>query len=185
MVRTTTARDDPAARDALADLYARHGRAVWAAAYGRWLDADLAMDVAHEAFLRYWDSAGEAGGTAIRDPRAWLVRVARNLAEDARKSSFRRNGTQPPGELHGLRAAGVAPLEALARAELGERVRGALGELPAADREILTLRYALDYGSGAIAEALGIRVAAVHMRLSRARQRLGERLEALGVTGAP
>jgi RNA polymerase sigma-70 factor (ECF subfamily) len=56
-----------------------------------------------------------------------------------------------------------------------------LSELPAADREVLTLKYALDYESTAIAELLGINTAAVHMRLSRARQRLAERLTEQGV----
>jgi RNA polymerase sigma-70 factor (ECF subfamily) len=49
--------------------------------------------------------------------------------------------------------------------------------LPPADREILTLRYALDYNTGEIADLLAINATAVHMRLSRARQRLAERLK--------
>ena len=57
--------------------------------------------------------------------------------------------------------------------------------MPKDDREILTLRYALDYNTDAIADTLGIKVAAVHMRLSRARQRLADRLEANGVHHAP
>ena len=56
-----------------------------------------------------------------------------------------------------------------------------LDEMPQADREILTLRYALDYTTEEIAEALAINATAVHMRLSRARQRLAERLKAQGV----
>ena len=54
-----------------------------------------------------------------------------------------------------------------------------LEELPTADREILTLRYALDYDANTIAERLDIAVTAVHMRLSRARQRLAEKLSSL------
>jgi RNA polymerase sigma-70 factor (ECF subfamily) len=53
-----------------------------------------------------------------------------------------------------------------------------------ADREVLTLKYALDRDAAEIAEALGVNVAAVHMRLSRARQRLAGRLTAAGVAGA-
>ena len=54
-------------------------------------------------------------------------------------------------------------------------------QMPEPDREILTLRYALDYNTGEIAEMLSINATAVHMRLSRARQRLAERLKAEGV----
>ena len=57
--------------------------------------------------------------------------------------------------------------------------------MPKADREILTLRYALDYDTEAIAETLDVNAAAVHMRLSRARQRLADRLHANGVHHAP
>ena len=53
--------------------------------------------------------------------------------------------------------------------------------MPQADREILTLRYALDYKTGEIAELLSINATAVHMRLSRARQRLADRLKAQDV----
>ena len=75
-------------------LYARHSREVWALAYARWMDADLALDIAQEAFLRLWKH-WEAGEADLQNPRAWLLRVARNLAEDYAKSSFRRNGTTP------------------------------------------------------------------------------------------
>ena len=184
MLRSPPLLYGPERQARVAELYARHGREVWAVAYGRWLDADLAMDVVHEAFLRYWKAADEAGGLPIQNPRAWLLRVARNLAEDTAKSAFRRNGTQPPDQLGAVRGPEFAPLEAMARAELFTRVREVMAELPTPDREILTMKYALDYESAAIAEALGIQVAAVHMRLSRARQRLGEKLAAHGVTRA-
>ena len=58
-------------------------------------------------------------------------------------------------------------------------------QLPQADREILTLRYALDYNTGDIASMLAIKESAVHMRLSRARQRLADRLTARGIKAAP
>jgi RNA polymerase sigma-70 factor (ECF subfamily) len=174
----------PAARrDAFEALYQRHGREVWAVAYARWMNADTATDLTQEAFLRLWRKWGE--GEEIRSPRAWLLRVARNLAEDHAKSAFRRNGTRPPEALNGVPAGGPLPLDRLEREETFARLREGLGELPEADREILTLRYALDYNTGEIAEALEINAAAVHMRLSRARQRLAERLRAHDVGPPP
>jgi RNA polymerase sigma-70 factor, ECF subfamily len=175
-------RDPPAGDPRRAEfdaLYARHGREVWAVAYARRLDADLALDVAQETFLRLWKQ-WEAGD-AIANPRAWLLRVARNLAEDHAKSAFHRNGTQEPGVLNGAPSAEPPPLERLARAETFARIRAVLDELPPADREVLTLRYSLDYDAERIAELLGIAASAVHMRLSRARQRLADRLTAQGV----
>ena len=67
-------------------LHQRHSREVWALAYARWMNADTAMDVTQEAFLRLWKQ-WEAG-EEILNPRAWLLRVARNLAEDIAKSAF-------------------------------------------------------------------------------------------------
>jgi RNA polymerase sigma-70 factor (ECF subfamily) len=81
-----------------------------------------------------------------------------------------------------LRSHEPVPLDTLVEQEQFARVRALLAELAEPDREILTLRYALDYGSAEIAEVLGINTAAVHMRLSRARQRLAERLTAEGVS---
>jgi RNA polymerase sigma-70 factor (ECF subfamily) len=138
------------------------------------MDSDLAMDVTQEAFLRLWKQ-WEAGDD-IQNPRAWLLRVARNLAEDYAKSAFRRNGTQPPEMLNGVRSSQPQPAETLEREELFAQLRAILEELSQADRDILTLRYALDYDANAIADILSVNVTAVHMRLSRARQRLAERL---------
>jgi RNA polymerase sigma-70 factor (ECF subfamily) len=90
-------------------LYQQHSREVWALAYGRWMDADLALDVTQETFLRLWKQ-WEAG-EEIQTPRAWLLRVARNLAEDYAKSAFRRNGTQPPEMLGGVRSSQPLPAE--------------------------------------------------------------------------
>jgi RNA polymerase sigma-70 factor (ECF subfamily) len=165
-------------------LYERHSREVWALAYARWMNADTAMDVTQEAFLRLWKQ-WETGGEAILNPRAWLLRVARNLVEDHAKSAFRRNGTHPPQTMNGVQAHAPLPLENLEREETFAQLREVMEQLPKADREILTLRYALDYNTGEIADLLAINATAVHMRLSRARQRLAERLKAQGVEYMP
>ena len=168
------------------DLYQRHSREVWALAYARWMDADMAQDIAQEAFLRLWKH-WETGKTGedIQNPRAWLLRVARNLAEDYAKSAFRRNGTIPPQLMNGVHSKELPPLETLERQEAFAQLRAILDELPPADRDILTLRYALDYDAQKIAEILEINATAVHMRLSRARQRLADRLTAQGMQTIP
>lgn len=150
-------------------------------AYARWMDADLALDIAQEAFLRLWKH-WEAGEEKIENPRAWLLRVARNLAEDYAKSAFRRNGTCPPQLLNGVQAHQQLPLDSMEQAELFAQIRSTLEELPEGDRDILTLRYALEYDAAKIAELLEINATAVHMRLSRARQKLADKLTAQGTT---
>jgi RNA polymerase sigma-70 factor (ECF subfamily) len=164
-------------------LYQRHSREVWALAYARWMNADTAMDITQEAFLRLWKQW--ESGEEILNPRAWLLRVARNLAEDYAKSAFRRNGTHPPQTMNGVRSHDPLPLEQLEREETFGQLRDMLDQLSKEDREILTLRYALDYDTNQIAEVLAIKTTAVHMRLSRARQRLADRLKAQGVGQNP
>ncbi len=164
-------------------LYQRHGREVWALVYARWMNAETAMDICQEAFLRLWKQWQT--GEVILNPRAWLLRVARNLAEDHAKSSFRRNGTHPPQTMNGVAADGPSPVEVMEREETFARLRNELEQLPKSDREILTLRYCLDYDTNQIADLLEINHTAVHMRLSRARQRLAERLKLQGVVGLP
>jgi RNA polymerase sigma-70 factor (ECF subfamily) len=164
-------------------LYNQHSREVWALVYARCLNADVAQDVMQETFLRLWKQWQQ--GEEILSPRAWLLRVARNLAEDHAKSAFRRNGTQPPQLMNGVRSHDPAPLECLEREETFAQLRGVMEQLSDADREILTLRYALDYDAKEIGDLLGVNATAVHMRLSRARQRLAERLTAQGVVHLP
>ena len=170
-------------RAAFDALYQRYSREVWALAYARRMDSDLAMDIAQEAFLRLWKEWEK--GEAIDNPRAWLMRVARNLAEDYAKSAFHRNGTHPPQLMNGVRAPEWSPLEKLEREETFVHLHAILRELSEPDRQLLTLRYALDDDAGQIAEMLGINTTAVHMRLSRARQRLAERLAAQGIEIKP
>src|SRR5438045_7892360 len=126
-------------------LYQRHSREVWALAYARWMNTDTALDIAQEAFLRLWRQW--ESGEKILNPRAWLLRVARNLAEDYAKSAFRRNGTQPPLTMNGVRGRESVPLDMMAKEETFGQLREELESLAHADREILTLRYALDYNA--------------------------------------
>jgi RNA polymerase sigma-70 factor (ECF subfamily) len=170
-------------RAAFDALYQRHCREVWALAYARRMDSDLALDIAQEAFLRLWKEWDK--GEVIDNPRAWLMRVARNLAEDYAKSAFHRNGTCPPQMMNGVPAREWSPLDKLEQEETFAHLHALLRELSEADRQLLTLRYALDYDAGQIAELLGINTTAVHMRLSRARQRLAERLAAQGIEIKP
>jgi RNA polymerase sigma-70 factor (ECF subfamily) len=155
-------------------LYRRHSGEILAAVCARGMNAELARDCMQEAFLRLWQQWQR--GEDIRNARAWLLRVARNLAHTDVRSAFRRYGTSPPQLLGGLPGQSPPPLDRLERQESSARVREALGQLRDPDRHVLTLRYALGYTTPQIARLLGVPATAVNMRLSRARQRLAEHL---------
>ncbi len=78
------------------------------------------------------------------------------------------------------------PLDNLEKEETFGRLRELLAEMPKADREILTLRYALDYDTETIAETLDVNASAVHMRLSRSAAAVGgSPLRPNGINHAP
>ena len=156
-------------------LYQIHGRVLWALLYAQCCDRELAREALHEAFLRLCQQSR----TEIENVRAWLFSVARNWLRDTarRKGRF----ATPPFPLEEFAEDDGDPAEHIAAIELHAQVRDALARLREADREVLVLRYALDWPSLRIADELDTSASAVDMRLSRARQRLAKVLETLGV----
>jgi len=181
----STKRDDAPTGNAAAwttaceSWYATYAKEVWAAAYARCLDRDLAYDMTQECFLRAWQHLEK--GEELTQPRAWLLRVVRNMAEDTARSAFRRHGTQAPDTMGGVYDRGDGPAAILIERESFAKVRAVLQELEPPDRELLTMKYALDYDAAKIAAILEVPLTAVHMRLSRARKRLGDKLAGSGV----
>jgi RNA polymerase sigma-70 factor (ECF subfamily) len=156
-------------------VYRSQAREIWALFYAHCSDPERAQDALQEAFARLH----EQDGRTIRDVRAWLLRVGRNWLRDvARREKVRARAVD---FLDATPAPGDDPLAAVSTEEQRTVVRAALGRLRAEDREVLVLRYAMNWPSQRIAETLDITPAAVDMRLSRARKRLGALLEQSGV----
>lgn len=155
--------------------YRERGRELWALFYAYCNDADRAEDALQEAFTRLH----EQNGTPIRDLRAWLLQVGRNWLRDVARR--RKVAARPSDNLDGLQGAGVEPATSLEERETHEVVRESLDLLKPDDREVLILRYSLNWSSKYMAEVLETSPAAVDMRLSRARRRLAELLEQRGL----
>lgn len=159
----------------IAELYGREARQLWAMFYAQCSDAENAWDAVQEAFLRLQKQVGEP----IRDKRAWLLHVGRNWLRDVarRKSSSVRSGDH----LDRLAHPDSEPSHRLLDEETRAAVRTALSELRVDDRTVLVLRYALGWSSNRMADVLESSASAVDMRLSRARRRLAEVLEEMGL----
>jgi len=157
-------------------VYNQFSKEVWALNYARFGDSELAMDMMQEAFMRLWNH-WLSNREQIQNARAWLIRVSSNLAQDHIKSSFSKHGTTATEFLDFIQSADAVPAEELEKQERFATVRAAIEELSVLDREILSLRYAFDYNPSEISERLCVPVTAVHMRLTRARKRLAEKLE--------
>ena len=103
-------------------------------------------------------------------PRTWLCHIARNAALDHFRSEERRHRREtsyaadvPESEEHGV-------------AGLSEPLAAALGELSAGEREVVALRVLLELDGRAAARVLGISPTACSTRLSRALQKLEEKV---------
>jgi RNA polymerase sigma-70 factor (ECF subfamily) len=156
-------RGDPGAVE---DLYRRHWRAAYRAAYLVTRDAHAAEDIAQEAFLqaiRVLDRFDR------RRPFApWLHRIVTNRALDwARAHALRRpvEATREP----------VAPD---ARSDLSDDLAEAIGRLAPDQRAVVVLRYLLEHTPGEIAEMLDLPRGTVNSRLRRALDELAEAVEA-------
>jgi RNA polymerase sigma-70 factor (ECF subfamily) len=130
-------------------------------------DAERARDLAQEVFVRALRHEPE-------NPRAWLFRVATNLAHDEARTVLRRKRhltllkserEESPGS--------PAPDEVLREKEEWAQVRAALDALNPRDREVLLLWDAgLNYRE--ISEVTDLAAGAVGTTLARARRRLVE-----------
>ncbi|MCR9243518.1 MAG: sigma-70 family RNA polymerase sigma factor [bacterium] len=146
-------------------------------------DPHVAEDVVQDTWLaaleRPPESTGsEAGaGHQVGRLRRWLATVAHNAARMRHRSESRRRARER--EVAGAAAAGP-PSQSFDEPVIAQqRLLAALMTLPAADREVVVLRFLEDLPPRAIAKRLGTTNSAVRSRLSRAldvlRTRLGAR----------
>ncbi|MGB0739833.1 MAG: RNA polymerase sigma factor [Planctomycetaceae bacterium] len=159
----------------LQQLYSRYARELWAVFYSVCGDPERAQDGVQEAFLRLQSYCGES----IRDHRAWLLRVGQNWLRD----QARRRGNSCillPG-LDDRTQGQMSASDVLALSERQQLIRESLQELNEDDRRALVMKYSMDWSSARMGQVLGCSAAAIDMRLSRARRRLSEILEARGI----
>jgi RNA polymerase sigma-70 factor (ECF subfamily) len=142
-------------------------------------DHSLAEDLAQEVFLRAWLHA-PADLPELR-LRAWLYRVATNVAIDAlRARAGRIGGIASDGGLLDALELAAAETE-----DHDERlaIEAALAQLPARERALVTLQFA-GYGPTDTARLLQTTPEAARKRLTRARERF-RRAYATTAAGGP
>jgi RNA polymerase sigma factor (sigma-70 family) len=150
--------------------YEEHGRAIYSYLRFQLGSADEADDLTADVFLRAVRSADRfdpVRGTA----RSWLFRIAQNVLRDHGRRERRRR-LVPLSGFRDLHTDAPSPEEqVLWREEVG-RLLEALAELPASDRELVSLRYGSGLSTVEVSEVIGIREPAVRTRLWRALGRL-------------
>ncbi len=145
------------------DLFENHQREILTYLYRLLRDHESARDLAQETFLRVFRARGQLG--QIENPRAWLYRIATNLALTNLKR--RQRWMWLPWS---------STDESRARAETHDQayttsaVEEALTKLPAHYRAPLLLYEHYGLNVAELAQALNLSESAVKLRLFRARE---------------
>jgi RNA polymerase sigma-70 factor, ECF subfamily len=158
----------------LAELFDAHAPLVLGTCHGMLRDAHEAEDAAQQTFLSAY--AALLGGTAPRDPPAWLATIARNECRTRIQQQMRR--PLPVAEAY------VETADPAARADQVEGLRRALGELPRQQQRAFVLREFNGLSYEELALALDVTQPAVESLLFRARQRLRGSLRAAAAAAA-
>src|SRR5919202_3831876 len=147
-------------REAAAELFSRHWRDAWCAAFAVTGRREMADDVAQDAFERAFAALSRFDERRPFAP--WLHRIVVNRCLDLLRRERRLTG-------------GEAELERLewyddsrGDADLLEAVAG----LSLQRRVVIVLRYGLGYSPAAIARLLGVPTGTVNSRLARALEEL-------------
>jgi len=145
-------------------LFAQHQHGVFRYLWRVVGQADAARDLTQEVFLRVSRAAAPENGADAR--RAWVFRIARNLA----LNHLRDRGRQP--ETVPLTLDATQP----ATQELSVALERALAALSELDRDVFLLRESAGLSYDEIAVACELSIEAVRSRLHRAREQLRSEL---------
>jgi RNA polymerase sigma-70 factor (ECF subfamily) len=151
----------------------REGPAVWKTAWkvlGNRADADECFQEACLAAVEYSKTH------AVRQWRPLLHQLATARAIDRLRQRIRRRNKESAFPQDTLASAHASPLQTVQDAELAERIRLALVELPAKQAEVFCLFHMNGWSYLEIAESLNVSADLVGVWLLRARERLRKTL---------
>jgi RNA polymerase sigma factor (sigma-70 family) len=160
--------------DALAQLYDRFGRPAYSLARRICVDEALAEDVVQEAFLVVWRDPARFD-PARGAVSSWLLTLVHHRAVDAvRREATRRRRTVAPSQdgVEWSLPPGPGADQAALGAVVAGKVRDALTELPAEQREALALAYFGGYTQREVASLVGVPLGTVKSRMFAGTQKL-------------
>jgi RNA polymerase sigma-70 factor, ECF subfamily len=163
--------DEPAAPD-LPALVREHSPLLYRIALSIVRNPAEAEDIVQDVFLRVLERQNQLA--AILQVRAWLVRIAWNLALDRRRRI--RPEQMDDSFAAGLLSASLPADEALAEARRMAQVLSAIERLPKKERQALLLSAMDELSTAELATVLGKTESGVRALLFRARTRLRNRL---------
>ena len=163
-------------------LYDRHSSTLYALLLRILANADDAQEVLQETFVKAWTNAkmfDSVRGSEV----AWLISIARSRGIDRLRSRKIRGdredeaGREMLGQLRRSSRSAHGADDAI-QSEERSAVRGALAELPEAQRMALELAYFEGLSQSEIAERLGEPLGTIKTRMQLGMKKLRERLKA-------
>jgi RNA polymerase sigma-70 factor (ECF subfamily) len=167
---------------ALAELYDRHHRLVFSVVLRILRSPSDAEEVLQEVFVRVWTKA-DTYNERLGWPAAWLTRIARNRAIDRLRARRARGEMLPPaGAPEDFAEAPQAVTretpELLAQeAATATTIRGALENLPAAQRALIEAAFFDGYTHQELSQRFGVPLGTVKTRIRSGLLAMRERLE--------
>jgi RNA polymerase sigma-70 factor (ECF subfamily) len=169
-----TAASQDSAADLRAALERHHAESMgWAMACCGF-DRSEATDVLQDAYLKVLDGRAVFRGESAF--RTWFFGVVRRTANEHRRNLFRRLSALWRVE-HDNAVADSDPGAAIDGRALADRLRVALKQLPARQRQVLHLVFDEDLTVEAAAGVMGISVGSARTHYARGKVRLRELLE--------
>jgi RNA polymerase sigma-70 factor, ECF subfamily len=161
--------------DALGDLYDRYGRVAFGMLYRMLPGPEAAEEVTQDAFHAIWRGARsyrpERGAV-----RTWLLAICRNAAIDWRRTRGKRTEREVGIDVASELIADGKLDERVLDSLRAERVRKAVAELPAEQRDVLSLAFWGGYSQSEIAARTNTPLGTVKSRVRLGMTKLRERL---------
>jgi RNA polymerase sigma-70 factor (ECF subfamily) len=157
-------------KDKFISLYNKLSDSVFRYCIFRISDRDVALDITQETFTKYWDAL--AGGQKIRNDRALIFTIARNLIIDhyRKHKACSLEAMTEDNEAESVEEFILIEDNKKYEIELETEARFLINkiiELPKSYQQAIYLRYVEDLRPEEIAKILGISVSATSVRIHR------------------
>ena len=162
---------------AFEELVFRHRDSIYARAFSMTRNEEDAVDLSQEAWIKGWQRLEQFQGESSF--MTWMTRIVINLCLDHfrkqkrhRTDSIEAMDDESGGVERQMPVVTVNPTAGLERAELRQKIDGALGQLSAEHRTVLVLHEFEDMEYKEIAKTVGCSIGTVMSRLFYARRKM-------------
>lgn len=152
-------------KPAFEELYARHSTNIYTYCSKILADSDLAHDVFQETFVKFFESAKKP--REMKNVKGYLITIARNLCINEKSKKHVSHVSIEDFHFPSYDKSNE-------NKEIREVLETAVEALPEEFKEVIVMKEYLDMTYKDIADALGIKLSTVRIRIFRAKSKLRE-----------